>query len=994
MSQTASFKIFIASVRIGLLSCICLMAYGLSAQEATQTATESPVRQWDGKWIALPEIEDDVNLWFLARHEFEVSGSVRHASIAITADTTYQLFLNGRFVADGPVRAFPEHYRYDAFDIADFVQPGKNVIAVKVHHWGRDTAKNIAVAPGLLAQLEWADAAGTHVLGTDRTWHVAVDPARDPRSPIVSSHLGFEEHYDASREYDGWMSPGFSTEEWRAAEEVATVDDGPWRDLRLREIPPLAKETVEPVCVLETSHVRAPRIVSTLNLGRCQGIARKENNVTQFRFLLVTSIHSDRRQKATVFRPSNWFEFAKLRFADREIDTQADLLQQLEAQVELQQGENPLIVMLDGRAQTEEFQFAIDAESPISLANPLGEGEWAIAGPLAPNDPTWRQLREMKTLEELKPFLENFRDAAPVEIISTDVHGQMCHRRVVGPGDLASADALLRNDDQWTLLPGDDEDVELMIDFGQECNLHVGFDIDAPEGVIIDGVIFERFHDGEPQWPWRVRSSFRYVTREGVQNFETANHFGGRYLALTVRGRSGPVRIRRVYGKFMHYPVVDRGRFHCSDEQLNAVWKISRQTMLACMEDTFVDCPLYEQSLWLGDARNEALVCAMMFGDSQLVRRCCTLGCESVQRNNGIAAMRVPTRWGRIIPAWNFLWARMCWENYWYSGDEDLLVNRYYPAVGTMLDTCLDEYIDPMTGLFSIQAWQFIDWTELDNGHKIVTHNNTFLVDTLRLGARMAELAKDRESADRFLKAADDLTDRINEHLWSEERGAYIDSIHNDGQQSTSISRQINTLALLHGVVPEQREASVLAVAMDPSDDVVQFGSPFTTLYLLELLGERGEPGQMLDVIRDLWGTMMDEQTTTFWESFATGNLGGARYPTRSYCHAWSAGPAYALSRYVLGARLDEPGGTRVSLTPQLDVLRRAEGVIPLPTGTIRLSWRRMSDNAATVKFSVKGDIQATVFAPNGWSFADRQEDADITLGDGEACELRAVRSR
>ncbi|MBC8871740.1 MAG: alpha-L-rhamnosidase N-terminal domain-containing protein [Planctomycetes bacterium] len=993
MLQTATSQVLITSVRIGLLSCICLLTPGLSAQETAPAATDPSVQQWAGKWIALPDIEDDINLWFLARREFEVSDSVRHATIAITADTTYQLFINGRFVADGPVRAFPEHYRYDAFDIADFVQPGENVIGVKVHHWGRDTAKNIAVAPGLLAQCEWADSAGSHVLGTDRTWYVAVDPARDPRSPIVSSHLGFEEHYDARRAHDSWMSPSFPPEGWSEAEEVATVADGPWRDLRLREIPPLVKETVEPAGVLGMRHVRAPRIVSTLNLGRCQGIARKENNVTQFRFLLATSIHSDQSQQATVFRPSNWFEFAKLRFSDREIDTQADLLQQLEASVKLQRGDNPLIVMLDGRAQSEEFQFAVDAESSISLSNPLGEGEWAIAGPFTPKDPVWQQLRKVMTLEELKPFLKSFRDAEPMEIISSDVHGQTCHRRVVGAGNVTSANAFLRDDDQWTLLPGGEDDVEFMIDFGKECNIHVGFEIDAPEGVILDGVIFERFHDGEPQWPWRVRSSFRYVTRAGVQSYETANHFGGRYLALTVRGRSDPVRIRRVYGKFMHYPVVDRGRFHCSDEQLNAVWDISRQTMLACMEDTFVDCPLYEQSLWLGDARNEALVCAMMFGDWRLVRRCCTLGCESVEQNKGIAAMRVPTRWGKIIPAWNFLWARMCWENYWYSGDERLLVNRYYPAVRTMLDTCLDEYIDPGTGLFSIQAWQFIDWTELDNGHKIVTHNNTFLVDTLRLGARMARIARDRDGAVRFQKASDDLAARINEHLWSEDRSAYIDSVHNDGQPSTSISRQINTLALLHGVVPKEREANVLAVAMDGSNDVVQFGSPFTTLYLLELLGERGESGQMLDVIRSLWGTMMDEQTTTFWESFATGNLGGARYPTRSYCHAWSAGPAYALSRYVLGARLEEPGGARVSLTPQIDVLEQAEGVIPLPSGTIKLSWQRESDDVAKIAVSVEGDVQTTLLTPHGWSFASKPDSDDITLGDGGTCQLRAIRN-
>ena len=109
-----------------------------------------------------------------------------------------------------------------------------------------------------------------------------------------------------------------------------------------------------------------------------------------------------------------------------------------------------------------------------------------------------------------------------------------------------------------------------------------------------------------------------------------------------------------------------------------------------------------------------------------------------------------------------------------------------------MLNTCLSEYMDPDTGLFSIDAWQFIDWTELDNGHKIVTHNNTFLVDTLRLGARMAKIAGDRDSADRFQKAADDLAARINEHLWSEVRGAYVDSIHNDGERGGPPSRSLD----------------------------------------------------------------------------------------------------------------------------------------------------------------------------------------------------------
>ena len=223
----------------------------------------------------------------------------------------------------------------------------------------------------------------------------------------------------------------------------------------------------------------------------------------------------------------------------------------------------------------------------------------------------------------------------------------------------------------------------------------------------------------------------------------------GAYLALTIRARPADIRIRRIFGLFAHYPVTDRGRFHCDDDGLNQVWTISRNTMLACMEDTFVDCPLYEQSYWLGDARNEALVCYRMFGDADLVRRCCVLGAESLEHGD-LAAMRVPTRWGRVIPAWSFLWLRMCWENYEYTGDRETLLRTYYPAVRRMLDTCVDKYLDPDTGLFAIRAWQFFDWIGLDNGHKRVTHNNTFLVDSLRIGAHMADVAQDAETAKRY----------------------------------------------------------------------------------------------------------------------------------------------------------------------------------------------------------------------------------------------------
>lgn len=70
-----------------------------------------------------------------------------------------------------------------------------------------------------------------------------------------------------------------------------------------------------------------------------------------------------------------------------------------------------------------------------------------------------------------------------------------------------------------------------------------------------------------------------------------------------------------------------------------------------------------------------------------------------------------------------------------------------------------------------------------------------------------------------------------------------------------------------------------------------------------------------------------------------------------------------------------------------------SEGVIPLPSGTIKLSWQRESDDAARIAVSVEGDVHATLLTPNGWSFVRKPEDDDVTLGDGETCELRAIRN-
>ena len=46
------------------------------------------------------------------------------------------LFVNGKRVGDGPARGDLTHWRYERFDLARFLQPGKNLITATVWNFG------------------------------------------------------------------------------------------------------------------------------------------------------------------------------------------------------------------------------------------------------------------------------------------------------------------------------------------------------------------------------------------------------------------------------------------------------------------------------------------------------------------------------------------------------------------------------------------------------------------------------------------------------------------------------------------------------------------------------------------------------------------------------------------------------------------------------------------------------------------------------------------
>ncbi|CAH1226787.1 Alpha-L-rhamnosidase [Paenibacillus allorhizoplanae] len=132
--------------------------------------------------------------------------------IDITADDYYKLYLNGRFVAQGPAQNDASHYYYNRIEVGSFLQAGNNVIAVHVYYQGLvNRAYNSGdYRQGLIAELTTGDRV---LVKTDETWR-----AKRAEEYMKGETLGyltqFAEHIDARKSEQGWNELSFDDSAW------------------------------------------------------------------------------------------------------------------------------------------------------------------------------------------------------------------------------------------------------------------------------------------------------------------------------------------------------------------------------------------------------------------------------------------------------------------------------------------------------------------------------------------------------------------------------------------------------------------------------------------------------------------------------------------------------------------------------------------------------------------------------------------------------------
>ncbi len=76
------------------------------------------------------------NRHILFRRVFTLDRACKSAQVFITADDYYKLYINGRFVAQGPTMSYHFQYNYNTVDVTPYLVQGKNTVAVHTFYQG------------------------------------------------------------------------------------------------------------------------------------------------------------------------------------------------------------------------------------------------------------------------------------------------------------------------------------------------------------------------------------------------------------------------------------------------------------------------------------------------------------------------------------------------------------------------------------------------------------------------------------------------------------------------------------------------------------------------------------------------------------------------------------------------------------------------------------------------------------------------------------------
>ena len=490
---------------------------------------------------------------------------------------------------------------------------------------------------------------------------------------------------------------------------------------------------------------------------------------------------------------------------------------------------------------------------------------------------------------------------------------------------------------------------------GRVVNMHAGYLLDEP--VKGEPFVGAPGHVSVTRGTQHTDMSYSYVQRGGAEQFHPFDYLGFRYFQIDDPGENLAADDVVAYTRHAAVPDEHAATFSSSNPTIDAIFELGRHSALFTAQEQFIDTPTREKGPWLWDGFNESKTAMAAFGEQNLTRKSLLEFAASQGRYwpNGAINKIYPTGLGALdINEFTEIYPEWVWQYWMHTGDRTLL-EMVYPVLLNLSDY-VRRAVDPRTGLVTK-----LPATNVYYPFPTVTRMNVLGADVFRRVADVAAaLGRPADDVERQRARQLALTDAINAHLTRPD-GTYVDGLSIGRHQIPEASQDTNACALVYGVVPANRQASVAAY-------VARFGMgspPRTATEVLDALALGGRVADMVRILgdhaHDGWANILARGGTFTWEVWQPSDVIGD-----SMSHGWGSNVLVTIQRVLLGVTPTGAGYSTFTVSPPAVGPTRASGTVPTPHGPIAVAWQRSAAPGArfTIDLTVPRNTVATLTLP------------------------------
>ncbi|WP_214463663.1 family 78 glycoside hydrolase catalytic domain [Levilactobacillus brevis] len=521
----------------------------------------------------------------------------------------------------------------------------------------------------------------------------------------------------------------------------------------------------------------------------------------------------------------------------------------------------------------------------------------------------------------------------------------------------------------------------------QRCNVFMG------EQLLDDGHVRHHLAAG----PDYVEN---WILTPGKNKFETFQIKNFRYIELVGLDRIPDQN--EVNGWTTIQKFDDReGEFESDNILLNREYELSKYTIKATNQDIFVDSQARERRPYEGDLLVNGLT---SFAVSSYY---------SLNRHSLDYLIDNPT-WPEDYKLFN---VEMAWLDYLYTGDDDLLKNRYEDLKiklnrgenkesfdgasqdfkGNLLNSRATDNFDDRVGLVTNNG--LIDWPipERDGfvEGKYNTPFNAIFYGAYQAMGKIAKVTGHLVDATYFDMRAKRIKKQMIARLYDPNIGCFLDSLNDDLSVNRHASHHASAYALCYGIYDSPRMADRLAAFVE--NDGKFIGSIYFIYFMLKGLFDSGHADKAIKLLTNSESTkgtrtfaaILDQLKATIapeaWSNRNKENL--------TLSHPWGATPGLSIVQGIMGIVPVKPGFQEFNIRVRPGELKRLKIKTPSAMGMIEVEYQeKLSEKrlTVTIPMNARGNVllpqnsEHVQIEQNNRILLENKNDSTVKLNSGK----------